>query len=86
MRPPGSLISEILVLARVDADTPCRAGGPQRPARHRAKDAQLAHRSRSAPETQPGLTLQGWPTMIERAVDNLLRNAQRFNPVGSRSK
>jgi signal transduction histidine kinase len=24
--------------------------------------------------------------MIERAVDNLLRNAQRFNPVGQRSK
>src|SRR5476651_1155350 len=28
------------------------------------------------------LSLKGWPTMIERAVDNLLRNAQRFNPVG----
>lgn len=26
------------------------------------------------------LHLKGWPTMIERAVDNLLRNAQRFNP------
>jgi len=26
-------------------------------------------------EAQPGLTLQGWPTLIERAVDNLLRNA-----------
>ena len=47
------------------------------------KDAQL-----SAPEqevrleAQPGLTLQGWPTLIERAVDNLLRNALRFNPAG----
>lgn len=31
---------------------------------------------------EPGLSLTGWPTMIERAVDNLLRNAQRFNPPG----
>lgn len=47
------------------------------------KDAAL-----SAPEqrvdvaAEPGLSLTGWPTMIERAVDNLLRNAQRFNPPG----
>jgi two-component system, OmpR family, sensor kinase len=47
------------------------------------KDASLA-----APEqavllqAEPGLSLNGWPTMIERAVDNLLRNAQRFNPAG----
>ncbi len=33
-------------------------------------------------EAEPQLNLKGWPTMIERAVDNLLRNAQRFNPVG----
>jgi len=47
------------------------------------KDAQL-----SAPEQEirleaaPGLTLQGWPTLVERAVDNLVRNALRFNPSG----
>ncbi|KAB0563350.1 sensor histidine kinase, partial [Helicobacter pullorum NCTC 12824] len=47
------------------------------------KDAQL-----SAPEqlvhltADPELLIKGWPTMIERAVDNLLRNAQRFNPQG----
>ena len=31
---------------------------------------------------EPDLSLNGWPLMIERAVDNLLRNAQRFNPPG----
>ena len=79
-----SLISEILTLARVDAD--------QASAEHVdlnsllgavQKDASLA-----APEqavqlnAEPQLSLNGWPTMIERAVDNLLRNAQRFNPPG----
>lgn len=29
---------------------------------------------------EPALQLKGWPHMIERALDNLLRNAQRFNP------
>jgi two-component system OmpR family sensor kinase len=47
------------------------------------KDAQL-----SAPdqelriEAQPGLTVRGWPGMLERAVDNLVRNALRFSPPG----
>ena len=80
-----SLISEILALARVDADQasaePVELNGLLRAVQ---KDASLA-----APEqtvqlnAQPGLSLSGWPTMIERAVDNLLRNAQRFNPPGS---
>ncbi|VFT21191.1 putative two-component sensor [Pseudomonas aeruginosa] len=30
----------------------------------------------------PDLSIDGWPDMFERAVDNLLRNAVRFNPVG----
>ena len=78
------LISEILALARLDAehataetvDMNVLLGSVR-------KDAQL-----SAPEqevrieAQPGLTLRGWPTMIERAVDNLLRNALRFSPPG----
>ncbi len=33
-------------------------------------------------QAEPELHLRGWPTMIERAVDNLLRNAQRFSPEG----
>jgi signal transduction histidine kinase len=47
------------------------------------KDAQLSAPEQDVKlEAQPGLTLQGWPTLIERAVDNLVRNALRFNPQG----
>ena len=47
------------------------------------KDAQLSAPEQEVKlEAQPGLTLQGWPTLIERAVDNLVRNALRFNPQG----
>ena len=33
-------------------------------------------------QAEQHLHLKGWPTMLERALDNLLRNAQRFNPPG----
>ena len=79
-----ALISEILVLARVDAESasaePVDINAMLAAVR---KDAQLG-----APEQEiqlrdaPGLSLQGWPTLIERALDNLLRNAVRFNPPG----
>ncbi|MGH8437428.1 MAG: ATP-binding protein [Pseudomonas sp.] len=79
-----ALISEILALARLDAE-PGAAQPIDLPAllESRRQDAQL-----SAPEQQirieiePGLSLQGWPDMLERALDNLLRNALRFNPAG----
>ncbi|WP_420793336.1 sensor histidine kinase [Pseudomonas rubra] len=79
-----ALISEILVLARVDAEQ-ARAEPVDLDALLASvqKDAQLA-----APEQQiqlqheSGLHLQGWPTLLERALDNLLRNAVRFNPAG----
>ena len=79
-----ALISEILVLARVDADN-ASAEDIDLSALLKTlqKDAQLG-----APDqlvqlsAAPDLQLKGWPTMIERAVDNLLRNAQRFNPQG----
>ncbi|MNC44309.1 Sensor protein QseC [compost metagenome] len=78
------MISEILVLARVDAEQ-ARAEPVDLDAVLQSvhKDAQ-----HSAPEQQillhheSGLSLQGWPTLIERALDNLLRNALRFNPPG----
>ena len=31
---------------------------------------------------EPGIRYTGWPDMLERALDNLLRNALRFNPEG----
>ncbi|MEX5543511.1 sensor histidine kinase [Pseudomonas poae] len=79
-----ALISEILVLARVDADNASVEDiDLTLLLKTLQKDAQL-----SAPEQTVQLTaaadlhFKGWPTMIERAVDNLLRNAQRFNPPG----
>ena len=79
-----ALISEILALARVDAEQSTAEPVQLLPlAEGVRKDALI-----SAPEQQvsidisPELQLQGWPTMIERALDNLLRNAVRFNPAG----
>jgi signal transduction histidine kinase len=34
-------------------------------------------------EVNRELNLQGWPSVLERALDNLLRNASRFNPSGT---
>jgi len=79
-----ALISEILVLARVDADN-ASAEEVDLNALLLAvqKDAQLACPEQPVQiEAQPQLNLRGWPTMLERAVDNLLRNAQRFSPAG----
>lgn len=77
-----ALISEILVLARVDAEQ-ATAEDVDLPALLHAvrKDALVAVPEQSIElDIAPHLALQGWPTMIERAVDNLLRNALRFNP------
>lgn len=79
-----ALISEILVLARVDADN-ASAEEVDLNALLLAvqKDAQLACPEQPVQiDAQPQLNLRGWPTMLERAVDNLLRNAQRFSPAG----
>lgn len=79
-----ALISEILTLARLDAEP-----GAAQPINldellHKLQeDARL-----DAPEQQieiqleSGLQLNGWPDMLQRALDNLLRNALRFNPTG----
>ncbi|GIZ13519.1 HAMP domain-containing sensor histidine kinase [Pseudomonas sp. NCCP-436] len=77
------LISEILALARLDADP----GAPQ-PIDLAGMIGKLqADMPLTAPEQKlqiqldPGLLVNGWPEMLERAMDNLLRNALRFNPV-----
>jgi two-component system OmpR family sensor kinase len=79
-----ALISEILVLARLDADF-----GSAEPVdldailHHLQSDAQLsAAEQQVRVEVHDELALQGWPDMLERALDNLLRNALRFNPAG----
>jgi signal transduction histidine kinase len=79
-----ALISEILVLARVDADNASAEEVDLNALLNTLqKDAQLGSPEQNVRlEAEPQLNLKGWPTMIERAVDNLLRNAQRFNPVG----
>jgi signal transduction histidine kinase len=79
-----ALISEILVLARVDADNASAEEVDLTSLlKTLQKDAQLGAPDQLVQlDADTDLHLKGWPTMIERAVDNLLRNAQRFNPQG----
>ncbi len=79
-----ALISEILALARMDANL-----GAAQPVdiaallKNRQEEAQLNEAEQTVTvDVEPGLTLAGWPDMLERALDNLLRNALRFNPAG----
>ncbi|MEB0079109.1 HAMP domain-containing sensor histidine kinase [Pseudomonas sp. CCI3.2] len=79
-----ALISEILVLARLDADF-----GEAEPVdlaemlHHLQSDALLGAADQQVRvDVQNDVELQGWPDMLERALDNLLRNALRFNPAG----
>ena len=80
-----ALISEILELARLDAEP-----GPPSPIDLRSMFEQLEDNARIvspnqriASQVETETQLHGWPDMLERALDNLLRNALRFNPEGS---
>ncbi|KPX48328.1 HAMP domain-containing sensor histidine kinase [Pseudomonas syringae pv. tagetis] len=81
-----ALISEILALARLDAEL----RGPETVdldslLQRLKNDTQLDGVDQNIRvEVQSDLHLKGWPDMIERALDNLLRNAVRFNPPGGR--
>lgn len=79
-----ALISEILVLARLDADF----GGAETVdldamLHHLQSDALLnAPEQHVQVQVHDDIDLKGWPDMLDRALDNLLRNALRFNPTG----
>ncbi|MCL7462057.1 HAMP domain-containing sensor histidine kinase [Pseudomonas sp. NW5] len=78
------LISEILTLARVDSETRPREHIALAALLHKlCEDARLlAPQQHIALSVTDELSLQGWPPLLERALDNLLRNALRFNPPG----
>jgi signal transduction histidine kinase len=78
------LISEILALARLDADmgdaTPVDLPGLLH---HLKAETEMSSTEQTIiVDVQSGVQLQGWPNVLERALDNLLRNAVRFNPPG----
>ena len=78
------LISEILALARLDADmgsaTPVDLAGLLN---HLKAETELSASEQTVGvQIENGVQLQGWPNVLERALDNLLRNALRFNPEG----
>lgn len=79
-----ALIGEILALARLDADPGPTSRIPLLPLLERLRgDAQLLAPEQDIQLKVPAeLAVEGWPDMLERALDNLLRNAVRFNPPG----
>ncbi|MFK3969368.1 ATP-binding protein [Pseudomonas sp. NPDC087358] len=78
------LISEILALARLDADMGSATAVDLPGLLHHLKaETEMSSAEQIiAVQAQPGVQLQGWPSVLERALDNLLRNAVRFNPAG----
>jgi signal transduction histidine kinase len=78
------LIGEILALARLDADmgsaTPVDLSGLLHHLKAETEMSSTEHTV--AVHVEPDVQLQGWPNVLERALDNLLRNALRFNPAG----
>lgn len=79
-----ALISEILALARLDAQLSSTEVIDLEALLLRLRnDTQLDGTDQQISiDVEEHLQLQGWPDMIERATDNLLRNALRFNPPG----
>lgn len=78
-----ALIGEILALARLDAEPGPASRIDLLPLFERLRsDAQLLYPEQNIQlDIPPPLAVDGWPDMLERALDNLLRNALRFNPA-----
>lgn len=81
-----ALIGEILALARLDADP----GASQPVDLHRLIDQLRADAALGYPDHELVIRMHdhpsefsGWPDMLARALDNLIRNALRFSPAGS---
>ncbi|WP_341303396.1 HAMP domain-containing sensor histidine kinase [Pseudomonas sp. TMP25] len=79
-----ALISEILALARLDAEPgaaqPINLGELLHSLQ---EDARLdAPQQLINIQLESDLQLNGWEGMLQRALENLLRNALRFNPAG----
>ena len=79
-----ALIGEILALARLDADvgTATEVDLSGLLERLKTEAEQGAGDQIVNVEVDRTLSVQGWQDVLERALDNLLRNASRFNPSG----
>jgi two-component system, OmpR family, sensor kinase len=79
-----ALISEILALARLDAEPGAAQPIHLSELLHKLQDDARLDAPEQTIEIQleSDLLLYGWPDMLQRALDNLLRNALRFNPTG----
>lgn len=78
------LIDEILTLARLDQEQTEKQSISINELLSKLKeDAELlAPEQRLNIKQTKNINCQGWPSLLHRALDNLLRNALRFNPVG----
>ncbi|MDY7218968.1 HAMP domain-containing sensor histidine kinase [Denitrificimonas sp. JX-1] len=79
-----ALIDEILTLARLDQVQTKQQSFAITPLLTKLiDDAALLQPNQIIAITGiKNLTYQGWPELLQRAIDNLLRNALRFNPAG----
>jgi len=79
-----ALIGEILALARLDADVGTATEVDLSGLLERLKtEAEQGTGDQIVNvEVDRTISVQGWQDVLERALDNLLRNASRFNPIG----
>ena len=79
-----ALISEILALARLDAEPGAAQPIDLKDLLYKLEDDARLDTPEQAISIRLDDSLQfsGWPDMLQRALDNLLRNALRFNPAG----